>query len=273
MDLEIISKTIRQNIFKMACHAGGAHIASSFSIVEILTVLYFEILNIDPENEDYLDRDRFILSKGHASAAIYAVLAERGFFNKDKLKGFCRYGTVLGGHPEMQQIPGIEVSTGSLGHGLPLGAGMAYAAKIAEKKYKTFVLLGDGECQEGSVWETALLASQLKLDNLIAIVDYNGLQAMDKTENIINLQPFSEKWRSFGWDVKEVDGHNISELKMLFKKLPLSENRPSLIVANTVKGKGISYMENVPIWHFRMPKGNEMRQALEELGIEPGFML
>ncbi|MCP4146602.1 MAG: transketolase, partial [bacterium] len=235
-ELERIARNIRVNIIKMAYSAGGTHIAPSFSSVEILTVLYKEILNIDPSALDADDRDRFILGKGHASAAIFATLAEFGILDKKELKTYCQPGSILGGHPERDLVPGIEASTGSLGHGLALGAGMAFAGKMDKKDYRVFVLMGDGECQEGSVWESAAFIPQHKLTNLTAIIDYNKLQALDRLENILGLEPMADKWRAFGWEVKEVDGHNVEELLETFKKVPFSEEKPGIVIAHTTKG-------------------------------------
>lgn len=267
-DLEKKVIEIRKSIFKTICKGGGGHIPASLCIVEILTVLYYKILKIDPNNPRDSDRDRFILSKGHAGVALYAILAERGFFDKSHLATFGKKGTILGGHPDMHKIPGVEASTGSLGHGFPFGVGMAKAAKLDKKDYRVFVLLGDGECQEGSIWEAALFAPQHKLDNLIAIIDYNKFQALDRLDNIVALEPIADKWKSFGWEVREVDGHNISQLESAFKLVPFKSGKPSLIIAHTKKGKGISYMEDVAIWHYRLPNGEEIKVACHEMGID-----
>jgi transketolase len=236
-------------------------------VVEILTVLYHRILNVDPRNPKDPDRDRFILSKGHAGVALYSVLAQRGFIEESLLKTYGNSGTLLGGHPDMYKVPGVEASTGALGHGFPFGVGMALAGKIDGKNYRTFVLLGDGECQEGTIWEAAMFAPQQKLDNLIAIIDYNKLQALDRLENIVSLEPFTDKWRAFGWEVREVDGHDLSQLVETFASAPFVMDKPNLVVAHTVKGKGVSFMENVPIWHYRMPGDEEMKIACKELGL------
>ena len=213
-------------------------------------------------------RDRFILSKGHACVTLYAVLADLGFFPKEDLKTFGHSGTILGGHPDMHKVPGVEATTGALGHGLPFGVGIALAGKLDKKDYKTFVLLGDGECQEGSIWEAAMFASQYRLDNLVVIVDYNKLQAMDRLNNIVSLIPLVDKWESFGWRVVDVwDGHDIDRLCYVLTRAPFVLNFPSVIIAHTIKGKGISFMENVPIWHYRMPNEEEMKIAKSELGL------
>lgn len=263
------AKDLRRTIFKTICKGGGGHLPASLSIVEILTALYYTgILKVDPKNPCDPDRDRFILSKGHAGVALYAVLADMGYFDRGHLDTFGKCGTILGGHPDMHKVPGIEASTGALGHGLSFGLGMALAGKMDKRPYRVFVLVGDGECQEGSVWEAAMYASQQKLDNLITIIDFNKLQAMDRLENIVGLEPFGDKWRSFGWEVKEVNGHDFSVLKNIFGSVPFVPGKPSLVIAHTVKGKGISFMENVPIWHFRLPNENEMKTACDELEME-----
>ncbi|MFH1309444.1 MAG: transketolase [Candidatus Omnitrophota bacterium] len=266
-DLEKKAKELRRVIVKTICNGGGGHTPASLSIVEILTVLYYKILNIDPNNLKSLERDRFILSKGHAGVALYAILAEKGFFPKEELNTFGQKGTILGGHPDMHKIPGVEASTGALGHGFSFGAGIALAGKLDKKNYRVFALLGDGECQEGSIWETALFAPQHGLDNLIAIIDYNKYQALDNLEKIVSLGALADKWKAFGWEVKEVDGHDITELTKVLKKVPFSFGKPSVVIANTIKGKGVSFMENVPIWHYRLPNEKEMKILCKELEI------
>lgn len=268
-DLEKISKKLRRTVLKMCYHAGGGHIAPSFSSIELMTSLYFDILNFNKNNLKSENRDRFILSKGHASALYYAILAEKGIIDKKNLNTFCQKGSKLGGHPESHLIPGVEFSTGSLGHGLSFGAGVAFAGKMDKKNYRTFVLLSDGECQEGSVWEATLFSAQHKLDNLVAIVDHNKLQSLGKVEDIVNLNSFASKWRSFGWEVKEIDGHNISQIVDALKSIPFTKNKPSVIIAHTIKGKGISFMEGIPIWHYRIPSNKEEWEiACKELEID-----
>jgi|TARA_B100002003_G_scaffold82603_1_gene77155 transketolase len=269
INLEEKAKEIRRLIFKTICDGGGGHIAASLSIVEILTVLYYgNILRIDPENPTDPERDRFILSKGHACVTLYAVLADKGFFNKEHLATFGSSKAILGGHPDMHKIPGVEATTGALGHGFPFGVGMALAGKLDKKNYKIFVVLGDGECQEGSIWEAAMFAPHHKLDNLTAIIDFNKIQAMDYLDNIVSLGAIVDKWKAFGWEVTEVCGHDISQLQSVFEKLPFSTEKPSLIIADTIKGKGISFMEHSPIWHYRMHNDEEMKIACDELGID-----
>ncbi len=268
IDLQEKAKELRRLMFRTICKGGGGHITGSLSTAEILAVLYYEILNINPKNPTDPARDRFILSKGHAGVALYSILADRGFFKKAHLDTFGKCGTILGGHPDMYKVPGVEASTGALGHGFPFGVGMALAAKFDKKVYRVFVLLGDGECQEGSIWEAALFAPQHRLDNLVAIIDYNKFQAMDKLDEIVSLDPLVDKWKSFGWEAKEVDGHNISQLQDTFKSIPFAKGKPNLIVANTTKGKGVSFMEDVALWHYRLPNDQEMKIACRELGIE-----
>lgn len=266
--LEKMARGIRRDIFKVICNGGGGHIPASLSIVEILVFLYNNILKVNPQKADDRERDRFILSKGHACVALYAILAEKGFFPKLELDKFGKKGSLLGGHPDMYKVCGIEASTGSLGHGFPFGVGVALAAKLDKKNYRVFVIVGDGECQEGSVWEAALFAPQHKLDNLVVIIDYNKIQAMDHLDKIISLDPLLDKWRAFGWEVRELDGHDFSSLQEAFKNIPFVKGKPNLIIAHTIKGKGISFMENTPIWHYRLPNDKELRIACKELNTD-----
>lgn len=261
-----IAKDIRKKIFQIAYFAGGGHMGASFSMADIISVLYFDnVLKYDPLNPNWEERDKFILSKGHASYALYAVLAKAGYFSEEELRHIGQEGSKFGGHPKMRDIPGVEASTGSLGHGLSLAIGIAYSNKIDRRKSHVYVVLGDGECQEGSIWEGALSAPTLELDNLTVVVDHNKLQAMDNLENIVHMKPFAEKWKAFGWNVVEIDGHNYTEIK---KALLVREAaKPTFVVAHTVKGKGVSFMENVPIWHYRMPNDEELPVLMEELGL------
>lgn len=266
LELNNIAKDLRRQIFKMIYKAGGGHIGPSFSIVEILTALYFGgLMRYEASSPNMPERDRFILSKGHASAALYAVLARSNFFEKQLLNKYCQPGCILGGHPNMRQIPGVEASTGALGHGLLYAVGIAMAGKIDEQDYHVFTVLGDGECQEGSIWEAALFAAQHKLNNLTVIIDYNKLQAMDHLENIIKMEPFVDKWRAFGWDVTEVDGHDMEGLLRTLSKTKKSVGLPNLVIAHTIKGKGVSFMENMPLWHYRLPNTEEMKIVADEL--------
>jgi len=264
-DYKKLSKHIRKKILKMVFNSQTSHIGSSLSIVDILTVLYFKILSIDPKNPWSEDRDRFILSKGHACASLYATLALRGFFSEEILDTYCLDGGVLPGHSTMHCAPGVEVSTGSLGHGLSMGVGMAIATKHDKRNYRVFVILSDGECDEGSVWEAAMFASQHKLDNLIAIIDRNKLQAFGRTEEVVGLEPLKDKWTAFGWAVKEIDGHNFSEIEKTLAQVPFIKNKPSAVIAHTIKGKGVSFMENQLAWHYKSPNKEQLEVALKEL--------
>ena len=258
---------IRRTIFKVAYNSGGAHLGGCFSCVELLCSLYFGgILNIDSIDINNENRDRFILSKGHAALSLYTVLQKRGFITEGQLFSFCKNNNYIGVHPKKNDIPGVEASTGSLGHGLSYGIGLALAAKYKKLNFRTYCMLGDGECQEGSVWEGALFAPQMKLDNLTVIIDYNKLQAMDELDNIVALNPLADKWKSFGWQVHEIDGHDVDEI-IYTLKTP-SFDKPKCIIAHTVKGKGVSFMENVPIWHMRMPNEHELEIVLKELDIK-----
>lgn len=267
---EQLAKNIRIHCLKMTSQGGSSHIASCFSIADILAVLYGDVLNVNPKDPKMPDRDRFILSKGHAGAAVYAALAERGFFSKDKLSGHYVNGSDLSGHVSHKGIPGVEISTGSLGHGLSIGTGMAYAARLDNKLHKVIVLMSDGECDEGSNWEAILFAAHHKLNNLIAIVDYNKIQSLDLVSKTIGLEPFKDKWISFGWRVEEVDGHDHSQLRKVFTKhssdsLACKLDQPTCIIAHTIKGRGVSFMENSVLWHYRTAKDSEYKEALIEL--------
>lgn len=256
---------IRKDAIEMTHISHGSHIASVLSVADIIAVLYADILKYDTRNTKLPERDRIILSKGHAGAAIYAALAEVGFFDVEELNSHYANGSKLSGHVSHKGVPGVEFSTGSLGHGLPVAAGMAMAAKRQNKKHRIFVILGDGECDEGSVWETLLFANHYKLNNLIAIVDYNKMQSMDYCENTIKLEPFEEKWKAFGWNVITIDGHNHNEIKKSITDINYNLGKPTVIIANTIKGKGISFMENNIVWHYRAPEGEEYTNAIKEL--------
>jgi len=260
-----LAKKIRLHCVKMANTSGGSHVGSALSIADLLAVLYADILTFDPNEPKAANRDRFILSKGHAGSAVYATLAELGFFSNEKLATHYKDGSNLSGHVSHKEIPGVELSTGSLGHGLNVGVGMAKAAILNNKSHKIIVLLSDGECDEGTIWEAAMFSSHHKLNNLIAIIDYNKIQSLDSVSNTLELEPFSDKWRSFGWSVIEIDGHNHVEIKKIFSKVHANKNKPTVIIANTIKGKGVSFMENKVLWHYRSPQGEEFRNAMEEL--------
>ena len=243
----------------------SSHIASILSMADILAVLYGEVLRYKPEEPKWAGRDRFILSKGHAGAGVYATLAESGFFPVEKLQSHYQVGSDLSGHVSHKGIPGVEFSTGSLGHGLPVSAGMALAAKINNTNNRAFDLLGDGECDEGSNWEAILFAAHHKLDNLVAIVDRNMLQSIYSTEDTLSLEPFAEKWKAFGWNVVEVNGHNHEEILNACKDESRVKNKPLCIIASTIKGKGVSFMENNILWHYRSPQHSEYEAAMAEL--------
>jgi len=260
------AKIVRRRIIEMLWEAKGGHFGGSLSCVDILVALYFHILKIDPQNPKWEDRDRFILSKGHASAALCPTLAEKGYFSVQLLNTFNKLDSPFGMHPDMHKIPGCDMSTGSLGHGLPIGVGIALGGKLDAKSYKVFVLLGDGELQEGSIWEAMMAASHYKLDNLVAIVDRNKIELDGATEEIMALEPLSKKWKDFGWSVEEIDGHNMKEILEVLKKIPIKKGKPSLIIAHTIKGKGISFMENTHDWHYGKIGKEEFKNALVELG-------
>lgn len=265
MTSEQLAWLIRRHGVEMTHLSGGSHIASILSVADIIAVLYSDVLRYDPNDPKMAERDRFILSKGHAGAAIYAALAESGFFDPEQLKTHYQNGSILSGHVSHKGVPGVEFSTGSLGHGLPVAAGMAQAAKMDSREHRVYVVLGDGECDEGSVWEAALFANHFELNNLVAIVDHNKMQSLDFCENTLKLSPFAEKWRSFGWNALQVDGHDHNALRTAFGEAKRSK-KPTVIIADTVKGKGISFMEYDILWHYRFPHdGWEYDDALKEL--------
>ncbi len=261
------AKEQRRDILRMLEAAGRGHIGSSFSPLEIIRVLYENILRLDPRNPHWPDRDRFILSKGHGCLALYLNLAEKGFFAREELERFCRFESILGGHPEYGKVPGVEASTGSLGHGLSIGVGMALAGRIDHKDYRVFVLIGDGECNEGSVWEAALSAGKHKLSQLTVIVDYNKMQSYGSTAEVQDLEPLTDKWRSFGFAVREVQGHALPDLMTAFRGLPFAPDQPNAIIAHTIKGKGLTTLENNPAWHHRTKiSPTEFDELYAELG-------
>lgn len=266
---EQLAWKIRRHGVEMTHLSGGSHIGAIMSVADIIAVLYTDVLNYIPEEPKWEDRDRFILSKGHAGAAIYAALAENGFFEVEELKTHYQNGSRLSGHVS-HHLPGVDFSTGSLGHGLSAGVGMAYAAKKDRKKHKVYVVLGDGECDEGSVWEAVLFANHFRLNNLVAIVDHNHMQSMDFQENTLEIEEFGSKWKAFGWNVIEIDGNNHQELKEAFKKAEENSqeagHKPTVIIANTIKGYGVSFMRNDILWHYRFPHdGWEYDCAVTEL--------
>lgn len=249
--MDLRSKHLRRLIVEALEGGGRGHIGASLSLVEILRVLYDSYLSFNAPNPSWPERDRLILSKGHGCLALYAILADKKFFPQSELETFCRPTSRLGGHPEFNKVPGIEASTGALGHGLPIGVGMAVAAKIRGLRHRVVVVVGDGEINEGSVWEAALSASKHQLDNLIVVIDYNKLQSYGNSAEVLNLEPLSEKWRSFGFAVREVDGHDIGELESAVKRLPFLPKKPSAVICHTVKGKGFPFAEGNASWHHK----------------------
>lgn len=266
-NLESMARRIRGTVIEMSHRGGMPHLGGALSCVDILVALFFRALRVDPEKTEDPHRDRFILSKGHAASALYAVMAHRGFTTIESLEHFGRPGGHLPEHPSPGCIPGLEVATGSLGHGLPIGLGMALAAKIRQQVYKTVVLLSDGECNEGSVWEAAQAAPAFRLDNLIAIIDYNKWQATGRSQEVLALEPLLAKWKAFGWDAHEVDGHDMTDLLKALDEAWQGSARPQAIIAHTVKGKGASFMEDDNNWHYRIPSQDEVARAKEELGL------
>ena len=264
---ELLAAYVRRDIVNMTHRGGSSHVGSGLSIADILAVLYGDILSVDPSVPRHDDRDRFILSKGHAGAAVYAVLAETGFFEVEKLKDHYQNGSVLSGHVSHKGVPGVEFSTGSLGHGLSVAAGMAKAAKLRLKNHRVFVLLSDGECDEGSNWEAILFASHHKLNNLVAMIDYNKIQSLNSVEATLGLEPLADKFKAFGWNTIEVDGHDHLALKKSFALVNQEETRPTVLICNTTKGKGVSFMENSVLWHYRSPQGQEYEAASAELQV------
>jgi transketolase len=264
-DLRKKALEIKKQIVELAEHAQEGHCASALSIADIIAALYFHRLRIDPLNPGWEERDRFILSKGHACQALYVALHQAGFFDKEKLYTFLQPDTGLAGHPILGGAPGIEASTGSLGQGFSLSVGMALAAKVDGRGNHVFVIIGDGESNEGIVWEAALAASHYKLDNLTAVLDRNNYQCDGFSQNVLNIDPIEEKWRSFGWQVQPCDGHNLEALVGALDQVPFASGKPSLILARTVKGKGVSYMESNAAWHYRAPTQEELDLAVADL--------
>jgi transketolase len=257
---------LRKKIIELTVIAGGGHLGGALSVIDILAVLYYKVLKIDPKNPKWEERDRFILSKGHAALAICPVLADVGFFDEKLLATFNQLDSPFGMHPDMHKVPGIEMSTGSLGHGLPVAIGVALSGRLDKAKWRVYCLLGDGECNEGSVWEAAMAASHYKLGNLVAIVDRNQFCIDGPTEKIMGIEPFAEKWRAFGWDVKEVDGHNFNEMLDVFENLPPVESeKPTVIIAKTIKGKGVSFAEGQGAWHYGGIDAQKEKQAYEDI--------
>ena len=263
--LAATARRIRERVVKMITAANASHVGSSLSAVDILAVLYFHTLLVDPSRPDWPERDRFVMSKGHACAALYATLGERGFLSEELLNGYCRDGALLAGHVVHRGVPGIEVSSGALGHGLSLGSGFALAAKRDGRRCRTYVLLSDGECDEGSTWEAALFAPHHRLDNLVAIVDYNKIQSLGHVNQVLDLEPLGAKWAAARWAVREIDGHDLDQIQQALSQVPFEPGKPSCLIAHTVKGKGVSFMEDKLLWHYRSPQGEEYESAIREL--------
>lgn len=261
-----IARNIRRDIVTMIHSSKSGHPGGSLSAVEILTSLYFDEMNVDSRNPKMEDRDRFVLSKGHAAPVLYSTLAEKGYFDKAELNSLRKIGAMLQGHPDMKGIPGVEMSTGSLGQGFSVACGMAMASKLDNAPWRVYTLLGDGEIQEGIVWEAAMSAAHYKLDNLVAFLDYNGLQIDGEVEKVMNVGPAMDKFKSFGWNVIEIDGHDFDQIFAALDMAKETVGKPTMIIAKTVKGKGVSFMENNAGWHGTAPSGSDLEKALQELG-------
>tara|TARA_R110002124_G_scaffold89909_4_gene229663 strand:+ start:206 stop:1120 length:915 start_codon:yes stop_codon:yes gene_type:complete len=272
-DTRALAIKLRKHVLRMTHHAKSSHVGSAFSMVDIIAVLYGGALRVDPSRPDWDQRDRFILSKGHAGSCLYAALMERGFFSEDVLGSYYLNGSILSGHVSHKGVPGVEFSTGSLGHGLGVATGMAMAGRMKGSDHKVVCVLSDGECDEGSNWEAFLFAAHHQLDNLVAIIDYNKIQSLGSVASTLALEPLADKLRAMNWAVAEVDGHDHTALAALFESLPLQRGRPSVVIAHTTKGKGVSFMENAVLWHYRTAQGEEFEAAMSELDtIEAGLM-
>ena len=265
--LEEVARKTRRHVIEMIHTAGSGHPGGTLSATDIMVGLYFKVMEHNPEDPEWKDRDRFILSKGHAAPALYACLAECGYFPVEELKTIRKLGSRLQGHPDMRKTPGIEASTGSEGQGLSMGIGMALAAKLDRKKYHIYVMLGDGENDCGQIWEAAMCASHFKLDNLIGVIDRNRLQLDGPTEKIISLEPLSDKWKAFGWNVIDIEGHNFREILAAFETAKDTKGHPTMIIAHTVKGKGVSFMEGAVGFHGKAPDDEQYEQAMKELDV------
>jgi len=264
-ELQEMAAAIRCDVIEMICAAGEGHPGGSLSVTDIVTALYFRIMRVDPRDPHWPDRDRFILSKGHACPAWYSALAERGYFDRSHLSTLRQLNSLLQGHPDMKVTPGIDMTAGSLGHGLSAGLGMALAGRLHGKDYHVWVVIGDGECQEGAIWEAALAGAKWQVDNLTAVLDRNHLQNDDRIENVMPDEPMAAKWRAFGWNVIEIDGHDMAQIVDTFERVQAIVGVPTIVIADTVKGKGVSYMEGIPVWHGRAPDEVEAACALEEI--------
>lgn len=264
--LNDVARKIRCDIIEAVTEAKSGHPGGSLSSVEIVTALYFSVMNIRPEDPKWEDRDRFVLSKGHAAPLLYSALAERGYFPKEELKGLRKLGSMLQGHPDMKSVPGVDMSTGSLGQGLSAAVGMALAGKLDKKDYRVYALVGDGELEEGQIWEASMAAAHYKLDNLTAFVDHNRLQIDGPVEKVMSPEPVADKFRAFGWNVICINGHSFDEIFDALKNAKDTKGKPTMIVAETIKGKGVSFMENEAGWHGTAPNREQMEKALKELG-------
>lgn len=265
LEVKRMANQLRQDIITALLPAKSGHPGGSLSSADILATLYFHEMRIKPEEPSWPDRDRFVLSKGHAAPVLYAALAEKGFFPKEELLGLRQTGRMLQGHPDMKKTPGVDMSTGSLGQGLSAANGMALAGKLDKKDYRVYVVMGDGEMAEGQIWEAAMAAAHYKLDNVTGILDYNGLQIDGSNEQVMSTSPLSDKWQAFGWHVIEVDGHDIEQLIAAFAEAKATKGKPTLLLAKTIKGKGVSFMENQVGWHGNAPSAEQAEQALAEL--------
>jgi transketolase len=260
-----IAREIRREILKATAAAKSGHPGGSLSLAEIMTVLYFEEMSLDPMNPQYQERDRFVMSKGHATPVLYAALALRGFFPIEELATFRQINSRLQGHPDMKHIPGVDFTTGSLGQGLSGALGMALAAKLDHSPRRVYAIIGDGECQEGQIWEAAMAAAHYKLDNLTVFLDYNNLQICGEICDVMNIEPIGEKWQAFGWHVVELDGHDFTQIREAICEAKSTKGQPTLLLAHTIKGKGVSFMENKAEWHGNAPNAEQLAQALAEL--------
>ena len=266
IELQRIATSIRSNIVKMIHASKSGHPGGSLSAVEILTALYFDEMNIDPQDLKKEDRDRFVLSKGHAAPVLYAALAERGYFPKEELMKLRKTGAMLQGHPDMKGTPGVEMSTGSLGQGFSVACGMAMASKLDNAPWRVYTILGDGEVQEGLVWEAAMSAAHYKLDNIVAFLDFNGLQIDGKNEEVMGIHPICEKFKAFGWNIIEIDGHDFDQIFASLDNAKATAGKPTMVIAKTIKGKGVSFMENEAGWHGTAPSDKDLEIAMNELG-------
>jgi transketolase len=266
--LEDIARTIRARIIETSHKTNTPHLGSCLSCVDVLVAAYFHVLRVDPARSRAPERDRFILSKGHGAAALFQVLGLRGFYPESMLETYGQDGSLFAEHPPAPEyLPGIEAATGSLGHGLPMGLGMALAARIQARSYNVLALLSDGECNEGSVWEAAMMAAAQKVERLAVVIDFNKWQATGRSEEVLALSPLADKWRAFGWNACEADGHDMAALVRLMERVPDGSGKPVAVIAHTVKGKGVSFMEDDNNWHYRIPTADEVAAAKKELGV------